>query len=167
MSPNFLVSEFYGNLQFPQRFRVICPKLCKNCIFLLGTRKINRIFGFSSSQLCFSIYGPYKPYIAVRLNYQNEKGNERSEWIALPVDNMKDKHFYCFDLLSLIKLWLNAHRNTASYSYFRVYRIYFLRIENKPVEQKIYIDNFFIGGEPLESKWGRLQLYCFKNKSVG
>lgn len=94
----------------------------------------------------------------MRLNYLNEKGYERSDGIALPVDNMNDKHFYCFDLLSLIKSWLNTYRNIASYSYFRVYRIYFLRIESVPKEQKIYVDNFFIGGEPLESKWLRLQL---------
>lgn len=101
----------------------------------------------------------------MRLNYLNEKGYERSDGIALPVDNMNDKDFYCFDLFSLIKSWLNTYRNIASYSYFRVYRIYFLRIESVPKEQKIYVDNFFIGGEPLESKWLRLQLQAFKGKN--
>ena len=91
----------------------------------------------------------------MRIRYQQQNGNERSDWVNLQIDGMIGKHLYCFNLATQIDSnpRLINMRKLAGDSFLRIYRIYFLRLPDRPIEQKIYLDNFYIGKTPLLRKW--------------
>lgn len=106
---------------------------------------------FSYFKVCFSYSGQLSGIVLVKVNYRQTDGSTRNEMLGVEI-NVLDSPIQCVHVIQGImsSWWITRYKDVDPSGFFHVSHVKIL--PHRDSTGPLYIDNFYIGKQPLQCK---------------